>query len=818
MEVLLRENTELKNKLIDAMTSKGQKEEPEYLSGLLRDLNDLAKVNAGRKEKGWRYTGYDEVKELCVLLYLLGGLQTFELLTANLPIPSVSLVKSVLISHNVAKEGEFRIQELKEFLIKRNLPLEVFISEDATKITGRIMYHPGTNQLVGFVLPRDENGLPIVGSFPATSARVMCKYFKEEITSNFAYVLMAQPLGTKAAPFCLCLFGTNNSFKATDVLNMWNWLLAATAKEGIKIRGFASDGDSKLLHAMRYRTFTSNPKSNWKWFEGDKLVENIVMQDFVHILVKLKTRLLKPSCILPVGPKYVASSGHILELKNNFPKELHDLSDKIFHSKDKMNFESAAKLCSKSVSDLLTEENISCSSGTKLYVDMMRETFNACASPSLTPLERIELLWKWVIFLRIWRKWILDCDGYTLQHNFITANAYYCIELNAHAVIQSVILNREHETPQLFRPWLYSSQPCESLFRMFRGMSTTFNTVVNFSMLDMIYRLRRIDFMAEAYVNLKEKYSFPRQLRAFQAIEGQEYICATLPEDIDIEHAVHRAFQKANEYAVNMKLIKHPLRQIPPSTMAQVVHESSLESEEIDDEEIDNDVAETNEDIGEALESDSEEENEINEDLAISSSATGIRMYDNIEVTPTSPFVRVKLDNGDKTVIRKSTYCWRLSCGDTKLSSDRVVKFKSKAVQHRSKSTNNINSTPSVEAVVSIGEWCAFVSEDKSIILGRIIAFSFMSGTSWSNQAYQGNTAKIKHEGREVGCMCSWFSTSCSNRNQTVLNEVTMDLQGFYSLRHYICTIPRPLFENGKLHVSPSIVPKIKVIAKGRAK
>ncbi|KAK3908792.1 Cell adhesion molecule 2 [Frankliniella fusca] len=694
MEVLLRENTELKNKLIDAMTSKGQKEEPEYLSGLLRDLNDLAKVNAGRKEKGWRYT--------------------------------VSLVKSVLISHNVAKEGEFRIQELKEFLIKRNLPLEVFISEDATKITGRITYHPGTNQLVGFVLPRDENGLTIVGSFPATSARVMCKYFKEEITSNFAYVLMAQPLGTQAAPFCL-----------------------STAKEGIQIRGFASDVDSKLLHAMRYRTFTSNPKSNWKWFEGDKLVKNIVMQDFVHILVKLKTRLLKPSCILPAGPKYVASSGHILELKNNFPKELHDLSDKIFDSKDKMNFESAAKLCSKSVSDLLTEGNISCSSGTKLYVDMMRETFNACASPSLTPLERIELLWKWVIFLRIW-------------------------QLNAHALIQSVILNREHETPHLFRPWLYSSQPCESLFRMFRGMSTTFNTVVNFSMLDMIYRLRRIDFMAEAY--------------------------------------------KANEYAVNMKLIKHPLRQIPPSTMAQVVHESSLESEEIDDEEIDNDVAETNEDIGEALESDSEEETEINEDLAISSSPTSIRMYDNIEVTPTSPFVRVKLDNGDKTVIRKSTYCWRLSCGDTKLSSDRVVKFKSTAVQHRSKSTNNIYSTPSVEAVVSIGEWCAFVSEDKSIILGRIIAFSFMSGTSWSNKAYQGNTAKIKHEGKEVGCMCSWFSTSCSNRNQTVLNEVTMDLQGFYSLRHYICTIPRPFFENGKLHVSPSIVPKIKVIAKGRAK
>lgn len=38
--------------------------------------------------------------------------------------------------------------------------MSVWISEDGTRITGRLQYDPGSNQIVGLLLPLDENGLP----------------------------------------------------------------------------------------------------------------------------------------------------------------------------------------------------------------------------------------------------------------------------------------------------------------------------------------------------------------------------------------------------------------------------------------------------------------------------------------------------------------------------------------------------------------------------------------------------------------------------------------------------------------------------------
>jgi len=44
----------------------------------------------------------------------------------------------------------------------------------------------------------------------------------------------------------------------------------------------------------------------------------------------------------------------------------------------------------------------------------------------------------------------------------------------------------------MFMPWNFSSQPCEELFRTTRPMTFTYNTVVNFSMNDLLKRLTRI--------------------------------------------------------------------------------------------------------------------------------------------------------------------------------------------------------------------------------------------------------------------------------------------------------------------------------------
>lgn len=58
-------------------------------------------------------------------------------------------------------EGELRSKELAEFLEEHETKKIVWISEDATAINPKIKYDPKTNQIVGILLPTNENGLPV---------------------------------------------------------------------------------------------------------------------------------------------------------------------------------------------------------------------------------------------------------------------------------------------------------------------------------------------------------------------------------------------------------------------------------------------------------------------------------------------------------------------------------------------------------------------------------------------------------------------------------------------------------------------------------
>ena len=59
-----------------------------------------------------------------------------------------------------------------------------------------------------------------------------------------------------------------------------------------------------------------------------------------------------------------------------------------------------------------------------------------------------------------------------------------CIEINAHALINLVILLRDvHNKDKIFLTWLLGSQTCEKQFRLARSMTTTFSTIVYFSII-----------------------------------------------------------------------------------------------------------------------------------------------------------------------------------------------------------------------------------------------------------------------------------------------------------------------------------------------
>ncbi|KAE8742486.1 hypothetical protein FOCC_FOCC011981 [Frankliniella occidentalis] len=776
--------------------------QPLKISYMLELLLDSARANAHKKSGGERYD--EVVKELSLLLFHVGGLQLYEILCANLPLPSVSTIRRLTYKTDVIVEGVFRFKELKNFLLERNLPHKVMISEDATVVAQRIQYHSKQNQIVGFTLPLNDDGVPVSGSLPATSAKRIAYYFSGNSNSTNAYCIVAQPLDPSAPSFVVAMFGTNNKFAAEQVHKRWQWMREEARKEGIEIIGFSSDGDSRLLKCMKFNAISASPDKQWAWFQSKRDVPFVCVQDHIHIGNKLKSRLLARSIILPFGKLFLASSGHLVELIEKHKLKDHtllEISD--INPRDKMNFAAMQKMSSTKVTDFLRKE-VNSSEATAMYLDMMREVVEAFTSPKLTPLERVKLLWKWVF----WRDWILKTPGYTLDSNFVTSNAYQCIELNAHALIHSIIKLRDSENHNLFLPWLMSSQPCEATFRSLRSSQ------VSFSVLEMQHTLRRIDMAASSRLKLDNKINFPRHHKAIVKSNSVSHVPICLQEDFEIERAVSDALSDAVKNAKKVGLLQKSCNPTFPSAYHIYTSSSAMNIHD-DEQEEDDDVegtpgdghAETEAQQSEAIpdeEDNMDEVEDVMEDLLIiSTGSIGIKTFNDVNPTDTCPFVEVVDGNGNPAIIRKSTLCWLLRSGDTKLSADRLLRVQAKAQTGKSLYRKECTNA-SKEKFVSVSDWCAFKSEDNSTVVGRILAFRYLSGHSKNNRAYSrldAPTTAPEKNARGLGCLCSWFKIE---KNLT-LTSTNMDVHGYYDIQNYLCSIPRPRVVRNKLKLSCSI-------------
>lgn len=141
----------------------------------------------------------------------------------------------------------------------KNLPKFVWVSEDGTRVNGRIEYDSITNKIVGFVLPLSK-GLTQVKRFIASSSPVIQEYFQGGVKASYAYVIVAQPLTPGSPSYCVGMFGTDNKFNHKDVIERWKYIKNEAEKFGIVVLGFASDGDTRLLKAMRIVSGLGNLK------------------------------------------------------------------------------------------------------------------------------------------------------------------------------------------------------------------------------------------------------------------------------------------------------------------------------------------------------------------------------------------------------------------------------------------------------------------------------------------------------------------------------------------------------------------------------
>lgn len=112
-------------------------------------------------------------------------------------------------------------------------------------------------------------------------------------------------------------------------------------------------------------------------------------------------------------------------------------------------------------------------------------------------------LWSVVFMLRAWRHDIIHKKG-KMAH-FLAYPTYVAIETNAHSLINFYINLRDNDNLELFRyiPFM-QSQSCENVFRDYRSMTTTGHTEINFNLLDVLYKTRRINEIERLEQRLQE--------------------------------------------------------------------------------------------------------------------------------------------------------------------------------------------------------------------------------------------------------------------------------------------------------------------------
>lgn len=498
------------NAIIQATEEQRRERQVVSISPLFNQLLRNAERNAQKLPSRKRHAVV--MKKFATSLLIYAGPLAYNFIQQNMPkaLPCRRTAQTLLYSeYHPIKEGKFRFDALLKHLECYGASKFISIGEDATRVISRVDYDSETDKLVGFVLPCGEDGLPCIDSFMAVSFESMEKAFHDGELAKYAFVYMAQSLTQGVPAFCLACLGTNNKFTAELVLKRWKYIFLECKKLGITVISFGADGDSRELKSMQVSTnllFSStnsmallSPSNTsdkvsipieWRpWFAIKNPAAISYVQDIVHVAVKLKSRLIKPSILLPLG-KYAAGVHHLRLVHIHFNKDEHGLRERDINHKDKQNYEAVLRMTSSTMFSLL--ESIPDAKGTTAYLYALRCVVDSYLDKSLKPLERIKKAWFGVFFMRYWRQWIVLNSQYTLGNNFITLNAYMCIELNAHSLLIFLLTLRKVLPSSGFFPWLLGSQSCEKAFRAARSMSSMFSTVINFGMLGLLRRLHRM--------------------------------------------------------------------------------------------------------------------------------------------------------------------------------------------------------------------------------------------------------------------------------------------------------------------------------------
>ncbi|CAF1088693.1 unnamed protein product [Rotaria magnacalcarata] len=695
--------------------------------------------NLAQSSNHYRYS--ESIKKFSICLYVLGGKQCYEFVCLNMPgsIPALPTVLDLINKSDMTlTEAEFRFNSLQQFQSGFG-----FCSEDTTGVIPKVEYDSSTNSFIGFTTPIVD-GIPLTKHYQADTFDDFKIVYNTNEAASLLNVHMFQSISTKddptnfPKPFLLSAYGVDNTFTAIDILRRWMYIFESCLDKGVRIVGFSTDVDNKYLSAMRLASnfFASLPNfklqkhehafkidipNDWTWFFLSRNQLFLFFQDPVHIVTKWRNRLLSSTADLYIGNDKI-SMAHIEQLINNnhYTKLDHGLTKSDIQPKDRQNYNSCIKLISDDVINLLNDSRGT--NGTVVYLTLLKMIVKAYIDKSTSIHERIKSAWCVVFVCRLWwssleKKSALKSSKISQTINerknkinkyFITRPAYISVEMNAHNSLYLVLLVKQRHLPKqtLINLHLFNSQPCESLFRDARSLSSTFSTVVNFTVKDFIRRSQKLSILNQfRYNQLEKDLSFPihhkhkrehllpssHQLDEIDALDIQQLILNAYEQALNlVKHS--KLLDTLNEHKINclddlgnyiFNVLNTNSRMINYSFRTE---NNTSEEFGLDEENDDNDVVDyASDQLIDEIPFDPQNENVSDDDESILNSTksdfNGMRIVDNINPALRQSYFKVKINNNIK-YLHKQSACWLQSNQMKKLSSDRLSRVMQQTSDH----------------------------------------------------------------------------------------------------------------------------------------
>lgn len=216
------------------------------------------------------------------------------------------------------------------------------------------------------------------------------------------------------------------------------------------------------------------------------------ISDSVHVAVRFFWKLMQRDLLIG---NMRASKTIIGDVFRTVGKATIGIDPSVLTStKDAMNYLRVEKLCDPEITKFFTKTQ---HKATKMFLKVGYYLKRAFIDPETEPNDRVKCAWYVVFFLRLWRLSTSLNKEATLENDFVTSSVYLCVEINAHNLIKFLIKCREIKMPELFLVNIASSQECELMFRSFRSMTTTNYTQINFTIFEMLFKMRRMMKIAE---------------------------------------------------------------------------------------------------------------------------------------------------------------------------------------------------------------------------------------------------------------------------------------------------------------------------------